>query len=1273
MRFLENGPDIPSELLEARDEGAVVFFCGSGVSRAKANLPDFFGLARDVLQELRVPENAEASVVFREAEEIGSRVKVSGLLSADLIFGLLERRYAVTDIQAAVARCIGRRIVNNLDAHSVLLRLARTPAGRRQLVTTNFDRLFSECDAAITSYVSPHLPQLTDFDALDGIVYLHGRLNLEYTEAESNGFVLSSADFGNAYLSEGWATDFFRKLARKFTIVFIGYSGDDPPIRYLLEGSNRDKLQSGTLFAFQCNESEESLAKWRYKGVTPIGFESFPELWSTLELWAERADDPAMWQEKIVALASHSPKLLKPHERGQIVQLVSSFQGAKQFLSKKPNSEWLCVFDPRIRFNPHMDLIDDSVGVLANSPFDNFGLDSDPPQQHTEKRARYGDSEIPPSLVNVLEPNRADQRSITESVQVATGLMTSERVIPLSNRLQCLAEWIAQSVHEPSSLWWGSRQHNLHPDIKGRIGWRIDRSTEAIEPAVARRWKNLLECWKSNDAERGIGWYDFDQHIRSQGWSHSTLRIFGQVMKPTIAVERPIFSSFSMSPPVDYDGIAVDDICRIEIQIPQIQPGFEVPDEWGCAAAQQLAQSIVQIELACHEFSCLHELDLCPIHFDPNPEIDSNRRIDGLSGVVNFYVSLYLRILQSDPERARTIFLSWPTDSRIFDRIRIWCTSKESVVLASEIPSILGALDRSVIWDSYVRRDLLVSLQERWPGLATSDRARLELLVLDGPPQWDEEESTHFDARKNHNVAVDLSWLQLHGCELSLHAQTELSRIKAGLPDWKDEYSRRAADSRETRGGWVRTDTDSEELKHLPVSDVIETARRLSGRGTDTFLVERDPFTGYCRSFPDKALGALKHASNSGECTVNEWNKFLDAKLRADDTTDFRIQIASSLHDLCVDCLAKISYYATWWFKDSFGELVKDAAVLAEQLLDKFVATVKSHPQHCGSGIVAGREDRDWMMEAINSSVGRTVQTILDSYFSKDALSKAGHLQRLSDVLGLEATMRQLALTILSQYVIWFNRQDKAWTEANLLSAFYTSEKLDRQAAWSGFLWNPKVDNELFSRMKPGLLDLAAKRGDFKRGHLQSIAGLVLVGWLPEKGGDKGQQITNEELHDALLSGGPEFRTQILWQLQRDLASSTDVRESVMPSVVTLLKDVWPKELEVRSPDISASILDLLLVDEVAFGQLVTAALPLLVPLTQEQRFHFHFQEQEIKPAINAHPEKFLKMLCKILPEEPELWPYGFGNTLQLILSAEPDLKNDHRFESLQQRWNRRW
>ena len=93
MRFFENGPAIPDELLHARDEGRVVFFCGAGVSRAKAKLPDFFGLAEKVMKTLGVQADSSARKLLEEARNIEAQTGVAGVIAADRIFGLLERDF----------------------------------------------------------------------------------------------------------------------------------------------------------------------------------------------------------------------------------------------------------------------------------------------------------------------------------------------------------------------------------------------------------------------------------------------------------------------------------------------------------------------------------------------------------------------------------------------------------------------------------------------------------------------------------------------------------------------------------------------------------------------------------------------------------------------------------------------------------------------------------------------------------------------------------------------------------------------------------------------------------------------------------------------------------------------------------------------------------------------------------------------------------------------------------------------------------------------------
>ena len=115
MQFIEGGPDIPDELLLALDEGRVVFFCGAGVSRAKAKLPDFFGLADQILTTLGVPDDSPAVKILSEARKIEARTGVPGLLSADRVFGLLERDFLERDIESAVAQALDPKKVKDFS------------------------------------------------------------------------------------------------------------------------------------------------------------------------------------------------------------------------------------------------------------------------------------------------------------------------------------------------------------------------------------------------------------------------------------------------------------------------------------------------------------------------------------------------------------------------------------------------------------------------------------------------------------------------------------------------------------------------------------------------------------------------------------------------------------------------------------------------------------------------------------------------------------------------------------------------------------------------------------------------------------------------------------------------------------------------------------------------------------------------------------------------------------------------------------------------------
>lgn len=65
MQFITNGPDIPDALLQAHEDGRVVFFCGAGISYP-AGLPGFKGLVDAIYHLLgTVPDAIEQDAYSR--------------------------------------------------------------------------------------------------------------------------------------------------------------------------------------------------------------------------------------------------------------------------------------------------------------------------------------------------------------------------------------------------------------------------------------------------------------------------------------------------------------------------------------------------------------------------------------------------------------------------------------------------------------------------------------------------------------------------------------------------------------------------------------------------------------------------------------------------------------------------------------------------------------------------------------------------------------------------------------------------------------------------------------------------------------------------------------------------------------------------------------------------------------------------------------------------------------------------------------------------------
>lgn len=703
MRFTENGPSIPDALLQARDEGRVVFFCGAGISRARAKLPDFFGLAESVIRELGVPSDNHACKVLRKAQELGKELDVTGLISADRVFSLLERDFEPTVIQSMVARCLTPVPDVDRSAHELLRRLARTSTGKTQIVTTNFDRLL-ECDGdCVSVYQPPRLPHLSRYDVLDGVVYLHGRVNREYTGAEGDGFVLSGSDLGHAYLSEGWATEFFRDIVRRYVVVFVGYSADDPPVHYLLEGLGRSTDSLNHIYAFQADESAELVARWRHKRVVAVPYspaDNHIVLWETLEHWANRADDPRKWQQSVLNRAMTGPAQLMPHERGQVAHIVSTYEGARAFAECKPPADWLCVFDPSCRYgrSGKLDWLDPESQTVE--PYSMYGLDSDSVPQRSDGDSYSVRTEVPADAWDAFALSSLDRQNVSLEGFAAVRGPRSSQVPRLPNRLAYLGMWIAHVANQPAAVWWAVRQESLHRSFRENIAWQLfSRPEMEIDGILRKTWDYILEAWDASPPATHREWYDLKRDIERDGWSYATVRQLISLTKPHVRVgpglaSRPV-------PPQANEEYRLSEIARLQVECPVLPHDADVPDKWLHHVVRGVRSNIDAAVNLCREVDDPAGRHISPITEDDRPDISDYQRTHGLSGSIVRFASLFERLLQLDLARAQEELSAWPLDDDLaFARLRLWAGGKRELATPHAFAELVLALSDEVFWGS---------------------------------------------------------------------------------------------------------------------------------------------------------------------------------------------------------------------------------------------------------------------------------------------------------------------------------------------------------------------------------------------------------------------------------------------------------------------------------------------------------------------------------------------------------------------------------------------
>lgn len=1256
MRFLKGGPDIPERLLEAHEDGRVVFFCGAGISYP-ARLPDFSGLVNLLYSRLTVTPNAVQRAAIK-GKQFDTAV---GLLEADIIGGREEVRRELTriltpDLSAAQAT----------STHEALLTLGKARDGHMRLVTTNFDRLFEEVIAAESLSVyhdaAPKLP--VPKNQWNSLVYLHGLITPNPTPDELDRLVISSGDFGRAYLTERWASRFVTELFRNFTVCFVGYSISDPVLRYMLDALAADRLlgeSASEVFAFAGHSTAKEgdcEAEWFAKNVTPILYRQdrrHVRLHKTLRIWAATYRDGVRGKERVVVESARARPQTSTKQDDfvpRVLWALSDPSGlpAKRFaeLDPTPPLEWLEPLSER-RYLQH--------------DLSRFGV---PPKNRPDAQLIY-------SLTNRPAPyDLAPWMSL---------VVTRGHGSRWDKVMFQLARWLLCHLDDPQLLLWLIKQDG---ELNDEFAWLLRRRLEDIaelesagnstrleemrsispgaipRPAMRTLWGILLSG-RASSGGQSVNFYGWKERFKKYGLTLAIRFELRNMLTPKVALSEPIPWPFDDGKSKTLDRIK--DLVDWNIVLSSEYVHYSLrelanDDSWKSSLPRLLGDFS---QLLRDALDLMHELggaeeksDLSYIYQPSISKHPQNRDFREWTTLIDLAREAWIATSAQDTESARLFAVMWwNSPYPLLRRLAFFAAAQGDVIPQQLALDWLLSDDHWWLWSVESQREAMRLIVALAPRLDRGQKARLEEAIVGGPPRSMFKEE--LEPEKWGRIVGRETWLRLAkitqgGASLGAVAGTRFAELTSQNPQWT-----LADNEREEFPHWMEDATWVGDRD--PWRKFVSIPRRRKGLleylRQHPVLEEgkQDDWRERCKDSFQASAYALCQLAAEETWPSERWREALqvwsDEKLRQRSWRYMAPLLATAPTELFESLVHALS----WW--------LQSLARTFEDHEETFFSLIRRVIEFAEEG---GASMDEPVTQAINHPVGQVTEALLNWWYRR----------ALEDGQGLPSLLRSIftglcdtgvekyrhGRVLLGTHAIALFRVDQEWAECHLMPLFdWRQSEMEAAATWAGFLWSPRLYRPFIEAIKRPFLD-TAKHYDALGNHGRQFAALMTFAAL-----DKGDTFTTSELAaatSALPEGGLQETTRALGQA---LGAAGDQRAEYWKNrIVPYLQRIWPRTRDKASSSIAEGLGLLCISAGDAFPEAINILRYWLQPPDHADNVLHQLHEAGL---TSRYPEAALDLVDFMVADEPQWLPTDLAACVEGISAAKPALKDDRRFERL--------
>ncbi|WP_163833957.1 anti-phage defense-associated sirtuin Dsr1 [Spartinivicinus ruber] len=1264
MQFIAHGPDIPDELLQAHEEGRVVFFCGAGISYP-AGLPGFYGLVREIYRLCgTTPSDIEQEALDRE--------------QYDATLDLLERR--LPGQRLAVRRALEQALKPKLrrkgatDTHAALLRLARSREGALRLVTTNFDRVFHTAAKRIgqtfRAYAAPMLP-IPKNSRWDGLVYLHGLLPRKAEDTDLNSLVFTSGDFGLAYLTERWAARFVSELFRNYVVCFVGYSINDPVLRYMMDALAADRMlgeitpQAWALGDCAPGQEHCKTIEWEAKGVTPILYDvpasshDHSALHRTLQAWAEIYRDGILGKERIVvshALAQPSVSTQQDDFVGRMLWALSDNSGlpAKRFadFNPVPSLEWLLEAFIDERFQ-HSDLARFDV----------------PPRDKVDAELRF-------SLIRRFAPyDRAPLMLLASN-----GINSSQ----WDKVMYHLARWLTRHLNDPELIIWvakrGGQLHDPWPQLienklkeyallehDGKTTELNDIHAQAPNaipsPLMRKLWRLLLSS-RVKSPLREFNLYRWKDRLKREGLTIMLRLELRELLTPKVALKRPFRWSDQ-----EESAAQATRLCQLVDWEVKLAAGdvyavlHELTSEhcW-TSALPQLLEDFQQ--LLRDALDLMHELGGADERSDRSfwdlPSITphwQNRSFRDWVRLIELLRDAWLAVYSNDRVRATRIAQAWfELPYLTFKRLALFAASQEDCIDPDQWVDWLLADGAWWLWSTDTGREVFRLFVLQGCRLAGATQERLEAVILAGPPREmyrEDLEPDRWQELVDRSVWLHLSKLDSSGISLSPTAQVRLQELSHAYPKWQ-----LAANERDEFSHWMSGTGDPgyEDSRDVDIAPRKrhELVQWLKKQLPEQQSIYKDTWHDVCRTRFFHSLLALCDLAKASIWPTDRWCVALQVWSEEDMVLRSWRHAALLVKRMPDDTLQVIVHSVTSWI-----EIVSKSVNQQEDILLDLCRRVLELPLEA----LLNGEPVDPVNEAINHPVGHTTHALIN-FWLKQSPNDGDHLpadikQFFTEICDVNVDRFRHGRVLLSSRLIALYRVDQTWTEQYLLPLYSWNNPKEAKAVWEGFLWSPRLYQPLLTALKTEFLECVKHYIELGE-HRQQFAAFLTYAAL-----DSLEGYTVDDFRSAigeLPQEGLEEAAQALFQALDGAGEQSEDywRNRVKP----FWQNVWPKSRDLATPRIAESLTRLTIAARSEFPSALAAMKDWLKPIEHPYYTLNLLKESEL---CKKFPLDSLDLLDIVISDQQQWVTQELGQCLDEIVQTAPLLAQDDRYRRLRE------